>query len=48
MKTRLNLKYSVNDCLWKGFYDSKSAQTPLNLISLTIFGNSKVFHTVLA
>ena len=34
MKTRVSLKYFVNYCLWKDFFDSKSLQLPSNLISL--------------
>ena len=36
MKTRVSLKYPVNDCLWKHFFVSNLPQTPLNLISLNI------------
>ena len=36
MKNRNNLKYFVNDCLRKPLFDSNYAQTPSNLISLTI------------
>ena len=44
MKTRVSLKYFVNDCLWKQSLDSILPQIPSNLISLKIFGNSKYFH----
>ena len=36
MKTRVSLKYLVNDCLWKTFFDSNSPQAPSNLTPLTI------------
>ena len=36
MKTRVSLKYFVNDCLWKHCFASNSPQTPSNLISLII------------
>ena len=36
MKTRVSLKYFVNDFLWEQFLAFKSPQTPSNLISLTI------------
>ena len=41
MKTRVYLKYFVNDCLWKQFPAFNSAQTPSNLICLTIFETLK-------
>ena len=47
MKTRVSLKYFVNDCLQKHFFDSNSAQTPWNFIFLDNFCNSNVIHTVL-
>ena len=34
MKTRVSLKYFVDDCLWKHFFASNSPQIPSNLISL--------------
>ena len=43
MKTRVCLKYFVNDCLWKQFLASNSPQTSSNLICLTIFCKNKVF-----
>ena len=39
IKTRVCLKYFVNDCLWKQFLASKLAQTPSNFFFLTIFKN---------
>ena len=36
MKNRVNLKYFVNDCLWKPFFGCISAQTTSNVISWTI------------
>ena len=36
MKTRVCLKYFVNNCLWKQRFASKLTQTPLNVISFTI------------
>ena len=47
MKTRVCLKYLVNDYLWKQIFASNSAQILSNLISFTIFFNSKAFHTAL-
>ena len=44
MKTRVSLKYFVNDCLWKKFFASNLSQTPSNLI-FDNFGNSKVLHS---
>ena len=35
MKTRVSLKYFVNDCLSKHFFDSNLPQTLSNAISLT-------------
>ena len=38
MKTRVSLKYLVNDCLWRHFFPAHPPppQTPSFLISLTI------------
>ena len=36
MKTKVNVKYFVTDCLWKHFFDSNLPQTPSNLISLIV------------
>ena len=36
MKTRVSVKYFVNDCLWKYFFVSNLLETPSNLIPLTI------------
>ena len=36
MKTRVSLKYFVNDSLWKQFFASNLPQNPSNLISLPI------------
>ena len=36
MKTRVSLKYFVNDCVWKPLFDSNSTQTRSKLISMTI------------
>ena len=36
MKTRISLRYFVNDCLWKHFLASNSPQTSSNLIYLSI------------
>ena len=36
MKTRVSLRYFVNDCLWKHFLSSNSPQTPSNLIYFSI------------
>ena len=43
MKTRVSLKYFVNDCLWKHFFASNSPQTPSNLIYLTILVTLRPF-----
>ena len=37
MKTRVCLKYFVNDCLWKQLLSCNLPQTPSNVISFTIF-----------
>ena len=37
MKTRVGLKYFVNDCLWKPLFDSNSPHTHSNLIVLIIW-----------
>ena len=39
MKTRVSLKYFVNDCFWKEFLTSNLPQIPSNLICLTFFVN---------
>ena len=36
MKTRVTLRYFVNDCLWNYFLASNAPQTTLNLIYLSI------------
>ena len=46
MKTRVSLKYFVNDCLWKPFFASILLQTPSNVF-LENFGSPKAFHTFL-
>ena len=38
MKSRVSLKYFVNDCLWKHCFAPKSPQVPSNLIPLKILG----------
>ena len=43
MKTRVSLKYFVNDCLWKQLFSSNSSQIPPNLISLTILETLRPF-----
>ena len=43
MKTRVSLKYFVNDCFGKPPFDSNSPQIPLNLISLTILVTLRPF-----
>ena len=35
MKTRVSLKYIVNDCLWKQYFAPNLPHTPSSLISLT-------------
>ena len=52
MKTRVSLKYFVDDCLWKYlcewmFFNSNSTQITSNLISLTISVSQEIFDTVL-
>ena len=47
MKSRVSLKYFVNDCLWKQIFASNLPTDSLNLNLLDNFGNSKAFHTVL-
>ena len=43
MKTRVSLKYFVNDCLWKPFFDYNSPQITLKLISMTILVTLRPF-----
>ena len=43
MKDGISLRYFVNACLWKRFFDSNSPQTPSNLTYLTILINLKSF-----
>ena len=43
MKTRVSLKYFVNNCLWKTFFDCNSPQTPSNVISLIIMVTLRSF-----
>ena len=43
MKTRVSLKYFVNDCFWKHFFASNSPHTSSNLISLTIVVTIRLF-----
>ena len=43
MKTRVSLKYFVNDCLWKQMFASNWYQTLSNLIYLTILVNLRPF-----
>ena len=43
MKTRVSLKYYVNDCLWKQFFASESRKTTSNLISMTILVTLRPF-----
>ena len=43
MKTRVNLKYFVNDCVRKQFFAPTFPQTPPNLISLTILVTLRPF-----
>ena len=47
MKTRVFLKYFVNDCLWKQFFASNLPQTPFKLDFVHNSCNTKAFHTVL-
>ena len=43
MKTRVSLKYFVNNCLWKQISAFNSPQAPSNLISLTILVTLRPF-----
>ena len=43
MKTRVYLKYFLNDCLWKHSFAAKLPQTPSNLIWLTILVTLRAF-----
>ena len=43
MESRASLKYFVNDCLWKYFFDSNSPHTFAKLISFTIFVTLRPF-----
>ena len=43
IKTRVNVKYFVNDCLWKQSFASDSHQTSSNLFSLTILETLRPF-----
>ena len=43
MKTRVSLKYFVNDSLWNPFFDCTSSQTPSKLTSLTILETLRSF-----
>ena len=46
MKTRVNLKYFVTDCLWKHFF-ILTRPTSLQTFFFENLGNSKAFHIVL-
>ena len=43
MKTRISLKYFVNDCLWPPFLDSNLHQAPSDLIFWTILVTLRPF-----
>ena len=43
MKTRVSLKYFLNDCLWKQFFAFNSLQTFSNLISWPILVSLRPF-----
>ena len=47
MKTKVSLKYFLNDFLWKQFFASNSPPELFKLNFFDDFGNSKAFHTVL-
>ena len=47
MKTRVSLKYFVNDCLWKHFFALNLPPDPFKLNFFDNFGNCKTFHKVL-
>ena len=43
MRRRFSGKYFVNDSLWKYFFASNSPKTPLNLNSLPILANLRLY-----
>ena len=45
MKTRVSLRYFLNDYLWKHYFASNSTQIPSNLISLTILATQGTLHS---
>ena len=47
MKTRVFLKYFVNDCLWKQFLASNLPPDPFRFNVFDNFSNFKAFDTVL-
>ena len=47
MKTKVCLKYFVNDSFWKQFLASNSIHTPVKFDLFDNFSNSKAFDTVL-
>ena len=47
MKTRVSLKYFVNDFLWEQFLAFKSPPNSFKLNFFDNFANSKAFHTIL-
>ena len=46
MRTRVSLKYSVNNCLWKRYF-ALYPFSPLQISFFGNFGNFKAIHTVL-
>ena len=43
MKTRVCLKYFLNDCLWKQIFAANSVQTVPDLISVTVLVTLRPF-----
>ena len=41
MKTRVSLKYFVNDCFWKKYFASNFPQIPSNQNSLTVLDKTR-------
>ena len=44
MKTRVSLKYFVNDCHWKQYFVSNAPHTPSKLVSLTTLVTVAILH----
>ena len=48
MDTGVSVRYLLNDCIWKHFFDSNSDQAPLNLIFFDNCGNPRAFRNIFA